>query len=166
MTDELAPTRSHHPQLIRRAALACAAGAAALIAALGQALPANAEPSTTQFESAGIQAEPVGIQSEEWTKTWTQTMLAGEPFQEVRKELCPAGMRLEPHNYHKGSGWIVPYGLEITQSNPLFDAVIAGHAADGFVGGPAVGVGGFGSTVSNWFGAAQTVTYTIHCVAD
>jgi len=93
-------------------------------------------------------------------------MLAGEPFQEVKKQLCPAGMHLQPHRYHKDTGWIVPNGLEITQSNPLFDAVIAGHAADGFLSGPKVGVGGFGSTVSNWFGAAQTVTYTIHCVAD
>jgi len=129
-------------------ALNGAAGVVALcLACILQVSTAQAAPSEVVVES-------------------TENLAWGEPFHEVREIRCPTGTYVTDTPYHADQpGWYVPDGLEVIQgaSGGIFDVDIHAILEKPTYDSPRVGVAGFGSTVSNWFGPAQTVTFRLHC---
>lgn len=76
---------------------------------------------------------------------------------------CPTGMQVSSTNYSDRASWNVPFGVEITQEKDNgFFGVDIWPVRDG---SRVVAVGGGTSTISNWFGAAQSVTIRVHCVS-
>jgi hypothetical protein len=82
---------------------------------------------------------------------------------DVAPLMCPAeAPYLNRTEYHPGSGWRIPRGVGLLQSGTNLDASIMG-----IPGGPYrdqhVGVGGWGSTMTNWSGGYNTITLRLHC---
>ena len=157
------PARDRRPSTI-----AVLGGAAIILAGLTQTTLASANPgdgaptagsAPADAEPPAADAAPAADASGTETVRHSEDIPAGKLWHEVPKLQCPAGTHLTADTFGPTT-WRIPAGLEIQQFNPLFDVDVWSFSADGH----AVGVGGFGSTVSNWFGPAQRITYVLHCV--
>lgn len=109
-------------------------------------------------------AVPAQAADGEATKTIELKMGMGEILRPIDRTECPSGMKLSTKRYGE-MRWAIPLGVDILQEKPngSFEAKITAFQRDG----ERVGIGGDGlkSTVSNWVGAAQTVTIVLHCVS-
>lgn len=94
--------------------------------------------------------------------THQERMGIGDAWRPVPRLDCPSGMHVSSHPYSERPSWNIPFGVEIVQEthNILFGVDIwpAERA-----GSRIIAVGGGTSTISNWFGTAQTVTIRVHC---
>ena len=73
--------------------------------------------------------------------------------------------RRKPHldqtEFHPGSGWRIPPGLEITTPSGKLDASIESNSH--IVGYPRGRIGGPGSSVTHWLLSDSWVDISLHC---
>jgi hypothetical protein len=126
--------------------------------------------STVAASAVDVQPRNVGIQTVE--KVVTVPAFYVNFLTPVPIAHCPADAPyLNSHEYHPGSGWRIPRGLELVVTdgygNPTskwFDADIIGFNGNGNPWGQDSAVGGAHSTVTRTtFDEQRIVTLKLHC---
>ena len=77
---------------------------------------------------------------------------------------CPAGGWLNSTEYHPGSGWRIPTGVELrTTGGPIDASIIADFRWEDGLLSRWSAAGGWSSSVTNWSRGDATVEMVLHC---